>query len=423
MSMLILFVGLSGVDATAEILVRFPAGTDISHVSGTAKALERAVGVPILGVLAIQESEMTPMPLPPTIGVRLEKARAAYRKLELDTVPAILDGAETACLNAAPYETCREFLFEINMIKGMALLASPGKETSDADQAFRSAHIADPVRVLDPRRYPPNVIRAFANAWTGSEAIPKTDCSIVSNPKGVQLSLNGVPVRGDVLRLAPGRHVIEARFLGFEAQFQLVEIAPGTKGPITIRFNLNPETDVVAWKSLIREISNHAWQGRDEQVAALLTRFQISYVVLLARVPEDKDGLKAMLASASDRDFRSLPALYQLGPPVPDTFVSALMDAIGIEKPAAKTDAEAVVIGPSNADGYDSESFFDDEGDHDDDALDEDEDPSVRFIGGVDEEAGERRFTRVMKSPWLWISVGIVAAIVTGVVVSTQVED
>ena len=386
--------------------------------------MERAAGVPSLGVLAVQEVQAQPEPLPPSVGALLEKANAAYRRLDLEAVSSILEGAEAACLEAAPYVTCREFIFNINMVRGMALMASAGTETAAADQAFRSAHIALPTRILDPKLYPPNTMRAFANAWTASETMPRTICDIASKPPRVRVFVDGEAAPGDgaAVSLSPGRHVIEARFLGYEPQYRVVEVASAAAPPIAVRFELTPESDVVAWKNLIREISNPAWQGKNGEISALLNRFQINYVLLLTPIPNGTPGFQADLVSASENSLHTLPELGPPGADVSEAFSGALMDALGIARPAAPP-VPVFVDGPLGNDDDDEGTIEGDEGEDEDD-LDEDEDPSIRFSDANEtEDNGERRFVTVLKSPWLWVSVGIVAAIVTGVVVSTQIED
>ena len=440
----VLLVILNGVWAEADLLVRFPIDTPAKEMATVTKQLERSLGLHVLGVNAkpIVAQEEAPAAVPAAASEALEKAKAAYKRLALDEVVTLLDGVEGRCLDQAGYDTCRSLLFDVYMIRGMALMAIDS-EAEDADQAFRSAHIVEPTRVLDPKKYPPNVLRRFAKAWTDSKAV--TVCRLNSAPDEARFLVDGSPTKERAVALTPGSHVIEARLVGHAPLYRLVNIANITPGsvtpdsvtpdsvtpgnitagvtaakpsPLDIRFELTPHSDALVWKTLVGRISDPDWQGQDPEVGQLLSRFDISAVVMLSS-PRPTGELSAEIAFADRVGVQHLPSITALAPPLSQTFTDGLKRALDIPVAPPPAATPAIVTGPTDTDFMDE--IFDTE-DEDEDALDEDEDPSVRFGDTDDLEDTSPKFSTVMKSPWLWISLGLVAAIVGGVVVSTQVD-
>lgn len=415
----VLLVVLYSTLATAELLVRFPEDIPAGKMTTVTKQLERSLGLPVLGVNAnpVVPSDNVPAAVPASALEVLKKAKVAYKRLALNEVVALLNGVERLCLDQAIYETCRSFLFDVYMIRGMALMALDS-ETEEADQAFRSAHIVEPTRVLDPKKYPPNVLRRFAKAWTDTRADAKY--SLSSIPEGATFVVDGHSVEGLSVALAPGRHVIEARFAGHESQYRLLDVGTAPSSRLSVHFELPVQADALVWRMLVGRISDPEWLGQDPEVGKLLSRFDISAVLLLS--PSQSTGdLSAAIAFADRPGVQNLPSIELATPSLSQTFADGLKRALDIpvEPPAAAP--TMIVTGPADTDVFDDNLFEANE--DDDDALDEDEDPSIRF-GDTDAplEDAPPKISSVVKSPWLWISLGVVAAIVGGVVISTQVE-
>jgi hypothetical protein len=406
-------------------LVRFPRGFDVADMSTTAKALEQQVGVHTVGVAeAEKEDRGLSTDLPEQVTGLLERAQTAYKELNLTLALEILEPAEALCLSHAVYSACQSFLFEADLLRGMALDAMGNKEA--AAQSFRSAHIALPTRVADPRRYPPDIIRAFAKACADVESAGAATVALSSDPEGASFRADGVPVASpEALSLTPGRHIVASELLGFEDAWQRVDVDASGVAPSEVRFALTPLPHVDAWKALVAHISTPGWRPTDPGLDALLDRFKIDAVILLERGPAGVAGLVAKIAVSKDAQLQELPSPGAPGAPISEAFTVRVKENMGLEvTPVADPDPTATVS-PPPPEAHPPEAHPDGEAGKALGDQDENEDPSVRFLEGDKAEGDEEAGTgaKLLKSPWFWISIGIVTAIVTGVVVATQVGD
>jgi hypothetical protein len=398
--------------ARGDILVSFPSGSDPAWVTAFTEEIEHSVEVPAVGVVALDPQDTSPRyTLPKRAREMLETARTEYKELRLDKVLKVLDGAEAVCLDEADFATCRSFLFEVNLLRGMAFEAL-GKDAPGA-QAFRSAHLAERTRVLDPRLYPPRILRAFAKACSSSSKQGTLKLSLSSLPAGADFLLDGDAVTTPTLDLGPGRHVVEARFVGYQRAWRMLEVAADGGKPATLRFVLEAKSEMEAWKALIDRVSSPSWRPGARGMAPLLERFHIDYVVLLERPEAGSARYEASIVKSGEADFIVMPSPGLPSGPVSTSFQNALKRVLGIPVP------EPAVIAPPPAAEEDLADA--------DDALEDDneeEDPSIRFAGedAPRGEAPEDR-PRLVKSPWLWISLGVVAAIVSGFAVTATVSD
>ncbi len=397
----------------SDILVRFPRGFDVGRMSEIAKGIERELAVHAIGVVEAEPFvDHGPSMVPERADARLAKAKTAYKELDLPSVLEILSNAEETCLKEASFAVCRDFLFEVNMLRGTALDAMGSKET--AADAFRSAHRADFARVVDPRQYPPDIMSAFAKACA-AEPAPFSGTSLVSVPAGARFLLDGVEVTDpSKVPLHSGTHLLEAALIGFEKGRKIVTVYPSNPPSGELVFQLSPLSHFHAWKALVAYISQPVWRPEEPGVAALLERFRIDAVIAISRESAAPSTLRGDLALAGKPGMRSLSSPGEIGSPLSEGFLTDIKDALGIAGAPAVVTAPAVNPPPPPA-------VVDDE----DQAEEEEEDPSIRFNRASETVSEEetRKGIKLLKSPWFWVSVGAIAAIVTGVVVTTQVGD
>jgi hypothetical protein len=399
--------------ARADILVRFPPESDPVWVSAVSKEIEISTGIPTVGIVAVGTRKTeTDIDLPDTASSLLDNARVAYKELRLDQVLKVLETAESACLDETSFSTCRPFLFEVNLLRGMALEAL-GKP-DEAAQMFRSAHLADRSRVIDPRLYPPSILRAFAKACSASPTPVTSTLSLTSSPDGAGFRVDGATVEAPRVDLSPGRHIVEASFIGHQDAWKMIEVAPGGSKPVSLRFKLVPTSDIEAWKVLVERISSPAFHPAEPGMTALLERFNVATVLLFDHSEEGEREIDAEFAETGTEDLIILPSPGRPGETLSDPFQRTLMKMLGLAPAPPKVVEVAPLPPPEPPDEADVP-----------DEEEEEEDPSIQFTE-TDEETEPtvpEEKNRIVKSPWLWISVGVVAAIVAGFVVTVKATD
>lgn len=409
-------------EVLADILVRVPPGTSPEYTAALIEALKQSTGAGAISVSARMPKADKNLAEPPEeLKTKLEEAETAYKRLELEKALLILDGTDVECMKSASFEACRSFLFDSALLRGMSLFAL--SRADDADQEFRSAHAAYPAKVLDPKKYSPNILRAFAAACVENDTAPAAEIRLVADPKESILVVNGKEQSTSNVRLSAGRHVIEARLPGFDETFLFVEVTSEGKAADTIMLRPTPKSDVNAWADLAAAVSRKQWSPTEPGVDLLLSRFSIDSVLMLTL---DKDGasMNARLARAGRRDTSELPPLAASENDLSPAFEEALKNELGIAPP--RTSPPVVLTGPSNT----PPTTYEDDNEEDDSAIedneeDDEEESSIQYEESLDDSSNAKaeRNKKILKSPWLWISVGVVAAIVTGVVVSVQVQD
>ncbi len=392
------------VSAEADILISFPKGVDAAWVQEFTDAVEHSTNMPVVGIVAPTAEPSPPVTPPQTASDLLATAHAKYKELHLEEVLTTLTGAEAVCLDNAGFEICRSFLFEINLLRGLTLEALNRSE--EAAQAFRSAHLADRSRVVDPRQYPPRILRAFAKACSVPDRT--AELTLTSDPAGADFYVNGEIAKSPT-RVGPGRHIVEGRFVGYQRAWKSVDIGIDRKRIAAVDLRLTPKSEMEAWKTLVQQISSASWRPGEQGMAALLNRFKISHVVLLESPHDDGARYEASLGEPGEADLIVLPSPGRPLEPASEAFHEGLKRVLGIPTPA--------VVAPRPPEEADIPD--DDEANE----LDEQEDPSLRFTDPEEvPETPNDSNRRLIRSPWLWISVGVVAAIVTGFAV-TQIGD
>ena len=413
-SVLVLFL-CSGApkNADADLLVRYPAGMEPSHIAEVVDALKDSLQIGVLSVAAQPDVPAAVSTPSPRLEEKLLAAEAAYKRLALEDAAVLTADLDAECLAAATFETCRKLMFDATLLRGMALFAL--ERTDEAAAAFRTAHTVLPEKVLDPKQYSPNILRAFAAACAETESAPRAEIQLIGEPSDAQLFLDGTAVQGTTIRPAPGRHFIEADLPGFDRAHRILDV-DADSSPKQVVLRPTPQGDVAAWTALTAAISDPKWTPTDPGMSYLLRRFRIDAVLMLD-FKTDGGAPAVQLARAGFRDRQPLPVVNSIQGELPSDFDQALKEALGLAKPQLAVIPAAVPEGPAYDDGADDED--------DADVLEDDdeEDSSIQFDASDDASGPPEKQKNILKSPWLWISIGMVAAIVTGVVVAVQVQD
>jgi hypothetical protein len=400
----------------ADILVRTPIAMDAAEISPLIEALKQTAHTSVT-VVSSQPHRLAEKLPPPDVAERLQSAEAAYRNLELDAAIESLKGVNEECVLSASYDGCRDFLYEAALLRGMSYLAL--KRTEEAEFEFRSAHIASPSSVLNPKKYSPSILRAFASACQEFETASGTLVHLRPSPDNAAVFADGNPVKSDAVRLSSGRHIIEVRLPGFDTKRLFVEVdAKGGGAPEVIAPVLPPSDDVTAWSALVAAVSEDNWTPAEPGMTSLLARFRIDAVLMLRSNDNlgEKGGESAVrLGQAGKMDILELPPV-RLSAPISAQLQEALTAAF--RGPSASKPVPSEGPAPPSAEEAASE-------DEEDDSLldEEDEDPALQFDGSEEPLKPASQKKNIFKSPWLWISVGVVVAIVSGVVIAVKVQD
>jgi hypothetical protein len=255
-------------------------------------------------------------------------------------------------------------------------------------------------------------LRAFAKACSASPKQVTSTLSLTSSPDRAGFRVDGVTVDAPRIDLGPGRHIVEASFIGHQDAWKMIEVAPGGSKPISLHFELVPTSDIEAWKVLVERISSPAFHPAEPGMTALLERFNVATVLLFDTSKEGRSEIEAEFVETGKEDLIILPSPGRPGETVSDPFQRALMRMLGLTPAPPKVVEVAPPPPPEPPEEADV-------------PAEEEEDPSIQF-NETDEEAepiAPEENGRIVKSPWLWISVGVVAAIVTGFVVTAKATD
>ncbi|MCP4601001.1 MAG: hypothetical protein GY847_10830 [Proteobacteria bacterium] len=395
---------------SAGILVRFPKEADPERVEAVTQEIERTSGEKTRGVVAIDaEPQKVPTDPPRASTVALEQARAAYKELDLERTLSLAEEAEKSCLDSLPVIACRRLLFDARMLMGMAAAAQ--KKPDESAQAFRSAHAADPARVADPRLYPPQIVRSFSRACAAGDRAAGIRVLFSSSPPGASFKLDGAEINtSNKADLGPGRHVFEASLLGYESAHRIVDVDLAASAQKKVVIELVPLPLAEAWEEMRKSLSTPLPNMADPGLATLFKRFEIDRLIVLTPASGASGGYDVSLIETGKVGSKSLPNIALSGESLPSDFIEGLKDALGMESPP---EPEPVTV-PKR------ELYLED------DPEEDDESSSIRLrpedmyeLGEEDEGIGIRE---VITSPWFWISVGAVAALVGGVVIITQVD-
>lgn len=396
---------LSAAVARADILISFPPGTDTGQVARVADSVGRTCGVSARG--ATRMESLVPVvesATPKSAAETLARARRAYRDLDLDEAVELLAGAQKECLETAEFVRCRELLFDVNLLRG--IIESTRGEMESAKVFFRTAHSFMPEKVIDPRQHPPRIVADFNRACTTGGAGRKVEAR--TEPPGGSIAVNGVLLdQGPLVPFDTGLVVVEAKMLGYEPAKMLVK--PGPESPLDeeLVVRLKPLPEDQAWMELRRGLQRA--DGLDDPgMVRLLARFGLDRVVILERGKEIGVAFEAALARPGGGPTVALGKMRsedemekELGP--------LLAKALGVAVTQDRPPREIVplVLEPDP-----------------DDVGDDREDDLVRFPDGDDEDDGEPgEAGKVFRSPWFWVGVGVVVAVVGGVIIGTQAGD
>ncbi len=409
----ILFALVSTCDATshAELLVRFPADAKPQHIAAVTEEIAEHTGMKVRGVTAIRHKtegsgSQEDGEAPEEATRSLEQAQTAYKELALDRVLTLTAEAQKRCLDERTVRVCRRILFEARMLE--AVVAEARGDNDLAARSYRAAHAIDATRVVDPRRYPPRTVRSFSRACAEGEREDPLAVSLSTNPAGAAFRIDGEEVDSSGrVSIKPGQHIAEATRVGYRSVYRVIWVDEREQTPIPVEFQLVPLSDTAAWEQMRAEISRPSPDWRKPGVKELLLRFEIEAVLTIAAPAEGADGMETALALTGKTEAVALPKIGMAGEPLPADFVDHLKQALSI----APAVADQVTEPPKPP-------VFNDNVEDDDESsplrLRPEEEPMP--------EPEAEGFREVITSPWFWVSVGAVVAVVTGVLVTTQVD-
>jgi hypothetical protein len=390
--------------ARADLAVRVPAEATPDEAAAIESALHKAQGAAVRVLVAPPAAPQIPgPPLPATAA--LERARKAYKSLDMDTARSELAAAEAACLEGGGCGACLELLFDAHLLLGA--IAASLEQDDVAAAEFVTAHAALPSRVVDPRRFPPKIVGAFNRACADAERQAPLAVRLAAEPADASLWVNGSSIRaGADVPVRSRRVYVEARLVGHAPRCEAVEAAAAPTSAHTIR---------------LARIAAEAEPGEVERVLSRAAALDGPAVAFLGRVGIDRFVAVALAAAPSRFSVRAahagapawvdLPPLRSAADAASPQFAEALAAAVGEEPESVPAPAPATPPIPPDEepDGLDDES--------EDDTLLLDPDAATA------PDAGPSTGSKILRSPWLWISLGVVVAVVGGVVIGTQVND
>ncbi len=398
----------------ADVLLMYPVGMSAGQAETVASALSRGAGVTVLAVAQKLPSSAVERSPSPAVEAEFASAASAYKELALNDVPRLLQGIEERCVQSASLDACRSVLFEAGMLRGMAFFAA-GK-TDEASLEFQSAHIAHPSKIPDPKRYSPNILRAFAAACADLEDAPRIRLVVDTTPAEAAVSVDGREIQSGEVDLLPGRHVVRARLAGFVDDVRVLDLRQEDR----LVLSLTPQGDPEAWETLRSLLSDEHASANDAALHLLIRRFRIDAVILGTLADNGRKVLFRVQKTGASTST-ALPALSLGADTIPPSFVEGAGASLGIPLTAgpldparaskSKTEAETDAAAEAETD-EDGEDIADE---------DEDEDPSIQYRPSG-EEARTAKRKSILKSPWFWISVAAVTAVVSGVVIGVQME-
>jgi hypothetical protein len=390
--------------ARADVGVRIPAEATPDEVAAIEAAAQRAQPAAVRIFAARPAAGAPAEPMAPAAATEaLERARKAYKNLEMDAARAALAEAEVACVGAGSCTGCRDLLFDAHLLAG-AIAVSIGQDDLGAGE-FVTAHAVQPSRVVDPRRFPPKIVGAFNRACADMEKLPPAALRVVSDPPGAALSLNGAPIAaGDAVPVKSRRAYVEARLAGYAPRCEAIDVSAAT-APQAIR--LAPLAADLEPAEAERLLATTA-PALDAAAIAFLGRLGVDrFVTLSLAAAPSRFAVRAARAGAPA--WIELPPLASAAGAASPDFAKALAAALG-EKP----DAEAALPRPPDPPAVEDPDGLEDE--------EEDENVLLDPEAGGTPDTGTGAGSKILRSPWLWISVGVVVAVVGGVVIGTQVN-
>jgi hypothetical protein len=186
----------------------------------------------------------------------LARAREDMAQFDYQGSLAGLARAEQELLAAWPSPETARLLAETALERGRIYLRQRQRERSV--QEFMLVHRLDPERQLEPERYLPDVIEAFAEAVARAQVQDREHLGAPTDPRHVASSvalevtalLDGAAVYLDgrfagytplTMRVAPGAHYVSGSFAGRAAGGQRI-LADAARGHTAIKLDLGPIT-------------------------------------------------------------------------------------------------------------------------------------------------------------------------------------
>ena len=400
------------VGAAADVLLLYPPGMPTSHAEALAASLRSSIGLKVVAAAEKPAPSVASSSPPQVVIEQIASGEAAYKKLNLSEVPVLLDGIEGTCARLASVASCRDIFFEAAMLRAMALSAAG--EPDEAEREYQNAHIAYPSRIPEPKRYSPNVLRAFAAACADLDAQPGIRLRIRELPAGSAIFVDGERLKNDEVKVPPGRHVLFARCAGFDDAVRVLDLREDSDVPMP----LAPLNDPDAWEALLSHASRLRNTAADRALLPLLQRFDID-AVLLARYNSTGDAIQFRLMADGKWNSSAFVPL-----PVGETTVSSELSAAlraalgpppqdGPITPAVSARVSAQTAPSAGEEEDDDGSVISEE--------DEDENPAIQYQSGNETPTASKK-KNIFKSPWFWISIAATAAIVSGVAVGVQLD-
>jgi len=390
----------------ADVGVRLPAEATPDEAAAIEGAVRQAQKAPVRMFAASPDGGAPAATAPPQVAATaLERARKAYKNLDQDAARAALAEAETACIAAGSCTACRDLLFDAHLLAG-AIAVSLGQDDTGAVE-FVVAHAVHPSRVVDPRRFPPKIVGTFNRACADMEKLPPVAFRVTSDPAGAVLSLNGASIpAGAELRVKSRRVYVEARMAGYAPRCEALDAAAEGLSERAIRLAPLAADQERAEAALLLSARTTAL---DAPALAFLGRIGIDRFVALSLATKPF-RFTARAAHKGAPAWVELPPLAAAADAASPEFAAALAAAVG-EKPEVEAPP---VPHPPDPPVDDDPDGLDDEGEDENVLLDPD-------TGGKPDD-GSGKGSKVLRSPWLWISIGVVVAVVGGVVIGTQVD-
>ncbi|MCK9461873.1 MAG: hypothetical protein M0R80_19765, partial [Proteobacteria bacterium] len=385
--------------ARADVGVRVPLEATPDEVTAIEAAIRTAQGAKVRTFAARPGGDPASPLVPSAATEAFERARRAYKNLEMDVARAALAEAEAACVAGGACAACRDLLFDAHVLAG-AVAGSLGRDDA-AVAEFVAAHAVHPSRVVDPRRFPPKIVGAFARACADADKLPSTPIRVVSKPPGASLAMSGTQIRsGAEIAVRSHRVYVEARLAGFSPRCEAID--PAAAGASAHEMVLAPLPAPEEEGEADRLLAATA-PALDAAAIAFLARIGVDRFVALSLAAKPH-RFAARAAHAGAPAWVSLPPLATAADAASPQFAEALAAAVGEPR---------VVEAPPPPDPPPEDDLDDLDDDKEDDSVVLDPDLGELPDGGATTGA------KVFRSPWLWISLGVVLVVVGGVVIGT----
>lgn len=136
---------------------------------------------------------------------RLAEGRVLYERAEFDAAIEPLSAAVDALSNATLHTRDNRDLLDSLLLLGLTHF-SVGAE-AEAAEVWGRLVVLDPARQLDAVKYPPKLVRAFADV-RAAQLKGERGSIRINAPEGAELFVDGRPTGPDVPELLPGLHYV-----------------------------------------------------------------------------------------------------------------------------------------------------------------------------------------------------------------------